>query len=225
MKNLIRKGVKFWESEISLRIFFVSIVVLNFVIIPLMSENQREGSFFTRVFFLFLVITGSIAIIKTQKYKYSVYFLCVVSFIFWFLSRNFEHNWIEIADGLIQSLIFLLFIILILIKVFQGGVYTLQRLEGAMTGLLLFGNLFAILYYTMNLILGPNTFSVPGGESLAAFTYFSFTTLTTLGYGDVLPIHPIVRSLSNMEAVIGTLYPAVLIARLLSLDKPTETES
>ena len=224
MKNLIKRGVKFWESELSLRIFFVSIVILNFVIIPLMSENKIEGSFITRVFFLFLVVTGTIAIIKNQKYKYSVYLLCVVSFIVWFLGRNNDIHWINVTDGLIQSLIFLLFIILILIKVFEGGVYTLQRLEGAMTGLLLFGNLFAILYYTMNLILGPNTFSVSGGENLASFTYFSFTTLTTLGYGDVLPIHPIVRSLSNMEAVIGTLYPAVLIARLLSLDRPSDTD-
>lgn len=219
MKKLFKKGVKFWESEISLRIFFITIIILNFVFIPLMT-GENEGSFFTRTFFLFLVVSGSIALIKNRKINYLIYLFCVLSYVIWFLGRNNNILWLDITDGLIQCLFFLLFILLILIKVFRGGIYTIQRLEGAMAGFLLIGSLFAILYQTMNLFLGANTFSVPGGESIASFTYFSFTTLTTVGYGDVLPIHPVVRAMSNFEAVIGTLYPAVLIARLLSLEKP-----
>ena len=48
--------------------------------------------------------------------------------------------------------------------------------------------------------------------------YFSFVTLTTTGYGDVFPLHPIARSLCNLEAVIGQLYPATLLARLVTLE-------
>jgi hypothetical protein len=48
--------------------------------------------------------------------------------------------------------------------------------------------------------------------------YFSFATLTTTGYGDVFPVHPIARSLCNLEAVIGQLYPATLLARLVTLE-------
>ena len=51
--------------------------------------------------------------------------------------------------------------------------------------------------------------------------YFSFTTLTTLGYGDIMPVHPIARSLSNIEAIIGQVYPATLLARLVSLGEGT----
>ncbi|WP_040655414.1 potassium channel family protein [Rubidibacter lacunae] len=47
--------------------------------------------------------------------------------------------------------------------------------------------------------------------------YFSFTTLTTLGYGDVIPVSRFVRALANLEAILGLLYPAVFIARLVSL--------
>lgn len=47
--------------------------------------------------------------------------------------------------------------------------------------------------------------------------YFSFVTLTSIGYGDILPVHPIARSLSNVETIIGQLYPATLLARLVSL--------
>ena len=45
-------------------------------------------------------------------------------------------------------------------------------------------------------------------------TYFSFVTLTTVGYGDILPVHPLARSLANLEAIIGQLYPATLLAGL-----------
>jgi hypothetical protein len=48
--------------------------------------------------------------------------------------------------------------------------------------------------------------------------YFSFVTLTSTGYGDVFPIHPVARSLCNLETIIGQLYPATLLARLLSLE-------
>ncbi len=48
--------------------------------------------------------------------------------------------------------------------------------------------------------------------------YFSFATLTTLGDGDVQPVSPIARSLAILEALFGQLYPAVMIARLVSLE-------
>jgi ion channel len=47
---------------------------------------------------------------------------------------------------------------------------------------------------------------------------FSFATLTTTGYGDVAPVHPIVHSLCNIEAAFGQLYPATLLARLVTLE-------
>jgi hypothetical protein len=52
----------------------------------------------------------------------------------------------------------------------------------------------------------------------AALLYFSFTTLTTAGFGDITPLHPLARNLANLESVIGQLYPATLLARLVSLE-------
>jgi hypothetical protein len=59
--------------------------------------------------------------------------------------------------------------------------------------------------------------------------YYSLTTLTTTGYGDILPVSPWARSLANAEMVIGVLYLAILMARLVSLysqaDEPAEIPS
>jgi hypothetical protein len=48
--------------------------------------------------------------------------------------------------------------------------------------------------------------------------YFSFSTLTTVGYGDITPLHPMARDIANLESVLGQLYPATLLARLVSLE-------
>ena len=56
-----------------------------------------------------------------------------------------------------------------------------------------------------------------GGAERPDFVYFSFVTLTTVGYGDVTPVHPLARSLAVAEALTGQLYPAILLARLVSL--------
>ncbi len=55
------------------------------------------------------------------------------------------------------------------------------------------------------------------GVPNSVFLYFSFTTLTTTGYGEILPVHAIARTLVIIEQLIGVLYPVVLIGRLVSL--------
>ena len=51
----------------------------------------------------------------------------------------------------------------------------------------------------------------------ARLLYFSMTTLTTVGYGDITPINPVARSLANLEGIIGQLFPAITLARLVSM--------
>jgi hypothetical protein len=48
--------------------------------------------------------------------------------------------------------------------------------------------------------------------------YFSFVTLTSVGYGDIVSLRPYARGLANVEAIIGQLYPATLLARLVTLE-------
>jgi hypothetical protein len=57
------------------------------------------------------------------------------------------------------------------------------------------------------------TFSIVGN-----LIYFSFVTLTITGYGDIAPVHAYARSLASIEAIIGQLYPAILLARLVTLE-------
>lgn len=106
--------------------------------------------------------------------------------------------------------------------VFGSGRVTLHRVQGAIVLYLNFALFFFTIYRLMEVLI-PGSFSnLPhsGSEfgSGAALLYFSFSTLTTVGYGDITPVHALARSLTNLEGVIGQLYPATLLARLVSLE-------
>jgi hypothetical protein len=106
---------------------------------------------------------------------------------------------------------------------FDAGRVTLHRIMGAVILYLYIGLIFAGLYRLAEVSL-PHAFSGlkpalrPGVGELI---YFSLTTLTTTGFGDIVPVHPIARSLANLESVIGQLYPATFVARLVTLHGTT----
>jgi hypothetical protein len=106
--------------------------------------------------------------------------------------------------------------------VFAAGKVTFHRIIGAILLYLNIGLIFVGLFSLTALVV-PNAFKGLGspGERFtiaADLIYFSFVTLTTTGYGDIAPVHPYARSLANIEAIIGQLYPAILLARLVTLE-------
>ena len=87
---------------------------------------------------------------------------------------------------------------------------------------LVIGLIFVALFCFVAL-LAPNAFAgfPPLEDNLSVagnLIYFSFVTLTSVGYGDIVPLHPLARSLASIEAIIGQLYPASLLARLVTLE-------
>lgn len=103
-------------------------------------------------------------------------------------------------------------------EVLTYGRVTLNHLVGAMCVYLLLGVLWAFTYAGVELAF-PGSFHVPAGDmvsNLDDFLYFSLVTLTTTGYGDVLPVERLARMLATLEAVTGQLYVAVLVATLVT---------
>lgn len=104
------------------------------------------------------------------------------------------------------------------INVFAVGHAIRDRLFGAVVLYLLIGLLWAVAYAILDSMV-PGAFAgVPEDDKAAAdWAYFSFVTLTTVGYGDITPVARLARTLAILEALVGQLYPAVIIARLVSL--------
>jgi ion channel len=106
--------------------------------------------------------------------------------------------------------------------VYAPGRITFHRLQGAVVLYLNLATIFASAY---GLIweLSPDAFAnllvgVGGLEEVATMLYFSLTTLTTTGYGDIVAVDPLARSLANLEAVLGQFYLAITVARLVTLE-------
>jgi len=107
---------------------------------------------------------------------------------------------------------------IVLRKVVEGGPVTPSRLVGAACAYMLLGILWALAYTVID-VLAPGAFNIAASADvryeMLHLIYFSFVTITTVGYGDITPIHPLVRTLAYLEAVTGQLYMAVLVASLV----------
>jgi hypothetical protein len=112
--------------------------------------------------------------------------------------------------------------------VFRQGRVTYHRIVGAILVYLLIAVAFATLYIFVGLSIpgAINGIAFEDDRSLASSVfYFSFVTLTSTGYGDVVPVHPFARSLCNIESIVGQLYPATLLARLVILEMRGRADS
>ena len=108
------------------------------------------------------------------------------------------------------------------VAVFAPGKITHFRIQGAVVLYLNFAMIFIALYRLLAEI-SPGAFQGLATEPndpgfVAALTYFSLSALTTAGFGDIVPLHPFARCLANLEAIIGQLYPATLLARIVTLE-------
>jgi len=113
---------------------------------------------------------------------------------------------------------------IVLRHIFGPGRVTAHRVQGAVLVYLNVAALFSIVYGII-LAHAPDAIKLASGTSIqltsgvqaSALSYFSLSTLTTTGYGDIVPVHPFVRGLANLESVIGQLFPATLLARIVAL--------
>ena len=126
-----------------------------------------------------------------------------------------------ISDSpLILHTMYILFMLFIFIslrlcieEVVYGGDVDVNRLIGAACVYLLMGVAWGVILYYLEVLVPGSFDGLPEGaddETIHAFLYYSFVTLTTLGYGDIVPVSPLAQTLSYLEAVSGTIYLAVL---------------
>jgi voltage-gated potassium channel len=128
--------------------------------------------------------------------------------------------------SLIGSVFFFCYIAwLILADIFRAKMVTLDIIAAGISVYLFFGNICGFIYAIIGRV-DPNAFTIPAatasylGDNLSDVSsamYFSFVTLTTLGYGDITPINAFARSLAYLEAATGQIYLTVLIASLVGI--------
>ena len=117
----------------------------------------------------------------------------------------------------VASMAFLVYTgLLVLVYVLRAEQVTSDHTYGAVSVYILIGFTWAMAY---RLVEGavPGSFHTQGVAGPYELTYFSFTTLMTIGYGDISPVTPVARSLAILEALAGIMFTAVFIARVVGM--------
>jgi voltage-gated potassium channel len=199
-------------------------VALLFFVVPLIPGDQVSLDRPAGIFSLVVLISCLRAISTTRRF---FIFMLVLSLINVAIGSTeiISNNETDLfrAGGLVFKLIyFLLVFVSIMRYVLDDSAVSGDKICGALSAYLLMGITWSVVFMLFYHI-DPTSFSVPE-ELLSTDTvnsiwtvYFSFTTLTTLGYGDITPQTPVVQSYAFMEAACGQIFLAVIIARLIAL--------
>jgi hypothetical protein len=178
-------------------------------------------------FVVFFVFLGSIIIVAYQiqrsRRTLSLYIgLVLVALLLRSLSYlpSTSLNFNRLFD-VFSTIIFLAFlslsIYLILRELTIARQVTADIIKGGLCVYFLFGFLWTALYGIIY-SLDANSFHAASSViTRADLAHFSFTTLSTVGYGDITPVSEIARVLANLEGMVGVMYPAIFIARLVGL--------
>jgi hypothetical protein len=217
MRRLIHRTTSVWTKEEGAA-FLLPLLVAAIFVAPLLKEWLPFLAAVSTAFFILLFVVGALVVARNVWGGVLVSVLAVASIA---LEIRREIDGVDAYASWrlgLAGLTIALFTAVMLVRVFAPGRVTSYRLVGAIAAYLLVGLTWAYLYEFIE-VLRPGSFRAVGGVTEGAYPpllYFSFVTLTTVGYGDVTPVSSAARALSNLESLVGILYPAVLIGRLLS---------
>jgi hypothetical protein len=214
----------FWTEERSLSVMLLLLVLHFFVLAP-GTFLGRTFQAFAALFLSLALLAGILALVQQRLVRRLGVLLVGGTIAFRIASLVGDAPWLLVSDTLFTLLSLTALIAIVFRIVSREGPVSAHRVRGAIALYLLIAMLFAFLYGLAE-ELAPVAFNIPGSRADGVargetFYYFSIVTLTTVGYGDITAVHPFVRSLVMLEALIGQLYPAVLLARLVTLELET----
>lgn len=198
----------------------VLLVALMFLVAPLHAAGIIQAEAYG--FAIMLLMIGCILVVSASPFAAAVMLTAVgVASAAAVLRLTRRSAFDILLDAIAWATIGLVLVWAVSRAVFGPGRITYHRVIGAILLYLTIGLTFVAAYTFVGLLF-PGAFAgltIADSPALASdLIYFSFVTLTTIGYGDIVPVHPIARSLCNIEGIIGQLYPATLLARLVSLE-------
>lgn len=208
------------DSDHSLAGLLFFLVVYGFVIYPLSGENARSDVA-CALSLTAVLLLGVMATTKRHATRFFMIVLAALTFASHWLHFFMQAHAVHLLAASASVLFFGALSCLITARVFRAGHINIYRIYGAIAVYLLLGMMWGELYIIIYL-LEPNSFyflpaTQYGEPPISELIYFSFVSLTTQGFGDILPVHPMARSLASLEGLVGQLYPAVLLARLVTL--------
>lgn len=209
------------DRSLSALVGFEALAIFVFGPLATVHEASRHIFVFN---FCFIVLAGIFAVARHTRLAKAVAGLGLVLIPLQPLSLYIGQLWLTSVYILLFVAFLVLLSWLILVHVFRRSRINLHCILGAVAVYLHLGLIFALLGTLLVLHVGDKAYAFADAletehvRLLSRMIYFSFTTLTSVGYGDITPVFPLARSLANLEGLCGQLFPAILLARLVSME-------
>tara|TARA_R110000868_G_scaffold409836_3_gene696217 strand:- start:2353 stop:3027 length:675 start_codon:yes stop_codon:yes gene_type:complete len=219
------------DQSVRLPIFLL-MLTLFLVFYPYLHQQFPDQVAILEGFFFLLMLTGVSLLTEEKNLKIFMVLLAASILIGIFISGITESLLILTIVLMGELIFFIILFIKLLNFIFQHREVTISSLYSAITSYLILGIVFAI-FYTLVGTLSSTLFHYTAGAQpilnifphpsfFSDALYFSFVTLSTLGYGDWIPVFGPIKMIAALEAIIGQLFIAILIARLVTMHKTTK---
>jgi hypothetical protein len=202
---------------------FIWMLVIS--IITLISTQLTEGivgqnKIFVRTgFFLFTLVAVKSSSLSTTGKSFG-YAISAAILLLAIVLVQTESQGLNLLYTLLITCYMIYIIALVVSQIFASTIITTYKIAGGVAAYIIVGHIWAALYVAIY-IMYPDSFQYGGepiqsDEALKQLSYFSFVTLTTVGYGDITAVNSIARILMMLEGLLGQLFPAIFIAKLVS---------
>lgn len=199
-------------------------LVITIFIVPVLLPYGSSGRYLIDAMMTVNMLVGVLAISDHRKIAAALIVLSLLAIAARWADLSIAPSISPAMRELPTIVVLLVLGVAVGINVFGPARAVVDRILGAVVLYLLLGLEWAVGYGIIDAYL-PGAFT-GSGRGIQHWVYFSFVTLTTLGYGDIVPVARAARSATILEALVGQLYPAVILARVVSLrwSEPTRSD-
>jgi hypothetical protein len=210
---------EFWSGDLGLTLITISLTMLLFIITPL-REAGLPGRLFLDLIIVTLMIFGALKVDQSRIATALIIAVVLISATVLGAGRIHPRPFLHEAGSVLSTITLLIYVRIVLLVMFRSGPVTWSRVQGGVCAYLLIGMAWASAYQFLEQLC-PGAFRFVTAPTdidqlTSKLTYFSFGTLTSVG-SDISPVHPFARSLTIGEAVVGQLFPAILIGALVAM--------
>lgn len=221
VKRLLQINHEFWNHERSLKALLIYLSLSLFVWMP-MPAYRWWGFIISDFLFYLIILSGVFAVLTRWRRQLIFITIALLTCSIRVISFFSDNQGLLLASYVVSIMFFVLLGRMVVFHIFKDGPVNFYRIQGSIIVFIIVGIVYAFLYTLIEALIPASFASTdltrPLQTSFSQFLYFSFVTMTTLGYGDMIPIGPIAKSFVIAQGMIGLLYPVIMIARLVSME-------
>lgn len=191
----------------------VTVMLFLLILVPIATSPDGDNA-------ITAVIAGGAATLamaasKARPWAIRLSWLAWITVVIGFVAPGQQDDIVGFASAILGVLLVSAPVV-ILRRIAKHEIVTATTMWGAIAAYLSLGIAFSFAYGAVHTV-SPGAFKAVLDGGLGEFNYFSFVTMTTLGYGDITPVSDLSRALAILQTIIGQIFLVVVVARVVSL--------